>query len=83
MKNANFLITSHGANMVNMLVMKDKSKIIEVNMEDTQQATLCYWNLASILDFDYNYIPAKFDGDHFLMTDEILKLIDKQINVEF
>ncbi len=77
MKHAKILVAPHGANMVNMIVMQENSKIIEINQEDVSKATLCYWSMASNLGFDYYYIPAELQNDHFQLDENALNLIGK------
>jgi hypothetical protein len=77
MKHANILVSPHGANMVNMIVMQENSKIIEINQEDMSKATLCYWSMASSLGFDYYYIPCELQNEHFKLNEDVLKLIEK------
>lgn len=80
MKNASHLIAPHGANLVNMLVMKQNAKIIELNQKDLEKATLCYWTLSNALDFDYHYIPIKFINESYILNqdslEQILQIID-------
>lgn len=77
MKHATVLVAPHGANMVNMLVMPENSKVIEINNEDVSKATLCYWSMASNLGFNYYYVPADFQDDHFNLNEDSINLIDK------
>ena len=77
MRHCKVLVAPHGANMVNMLVMQENSKIIEINQEDVSNATLCYWSMASNLGFDYYYVPAELQNDHFQLDENALNLISK------
>ncbi len=75
MKHAKTLVAPHGANMVNMLVMSENSKVIEINNEDISKATLCYWSLASNLGFDYYYIPVHSENQQFKLDENAINLI--------
>ena len=75
MSNASILISPHGSNLVNMLFMKENSTIIEINKEESQNATLCYWSMADALDFEYNYIPAVTLDDNFVADDQLIERI--------
>jgi hypothetical protein len=77
MKHAQVLVAPHGANMVNMLVMQENSKVIEVNQEDVSNATLCYWSMASNLGFEYYYVPVEYSNEHYKLNQEAFNLIDK------
>lgn len=79
MKNATHLIAPHGANLVNMLVMQENAKIIEMNQKDLESATLCYWSLANALNFQYNYIPIEMVGQSFILDVESIERISKVI----
>mgnify|MGYP000262368370 CR=1 FL=1 len=80
MKNATDLIAPHGANLVNMLVMQENAKIIEINQKDTSSATLCYWTLANALKFEYNYIPIETINQSYILDIESIKQIEQLIN---
>ena len=77
MRCAQVLVAPHGANMVNMLVMQENSKVIEINQEEVSKATLCYWSMASNLGFEYYYVPAELQNDHFQLDENALNLIAK------
>lgn len=80
MKNATHLIAPHGANLVNMLVMQENAKIIEMNQKDLQSATLCYWTLANSLNFEYNYVPIELIDQSFILDSESIERISQVIN---
>lgn len=77
MQNAETVITSHGANLVNILFMKESSKVIEINAEKMEEAVLCYWVMANQLGLDYYYLGAKVDdkGDYEVNIDAVLALL--------
>lgn len=79
MKNATFLIAPHGANLVNMLVMKEGSTVLEFNKKDIHNATLCYWQLATALNFTYFYVPVEEIEGNFKLDEKALTLIRKYI----
>lgn len=63
MNQAEVIISSHGANLTNILFMNPASKVIEINTKKIDEATLCYWNLADFLDLEYFYIPSYQDKE--------------------
>lgn len=73
MSNANVLVAPHGANMVNMMWMQAKSTIFEINIKETNNATLCYWSLASALEYTYNYIPCIMINNNFVVDENVIK----------
>jgi len=57
MSGSNFLIGIHGANLTNMMFMKDESVIVEIMNQEVFNP--CYYHLGSGLDMKYNYLPCK------------------------
>lgn len=51
------LISLHGAGLTNMLFMPNDSKIIEIKMKGSDDQ-VCYYEMASILEFKYYYLLA-------------------------
>lgn len=54
MSKADFLIGVHGANLTNMMFMKNESSIIEIMNEELFNP--CYYHLSSSLNMNYNYL---------------------------
>jgi len=79
MRNASVLIAPHGANLVNMLVMKGSSTVIELNKKDIEKATLCYWQLARALNFSYYYVPVDIENENYVLDNISYGLIQKYI----
>ena len=79
MRNVKQLIAPHGANLVNMLVMNESSKVIELNQKDVANATLCYWQLATELNFEYFYVPIDKENENFLLDNSSIELVLKYI----
>jgi hypothetical protein len=62
MRKAKYVVSSHGANLTNMLFMPERGKVLEINKEDSPN--LCYYSLASSINLDYFYqlCPTACDG---------------------
>lgn len=60
MRKAQFVISSHGANLTNILFMPEGAKVLELNKE--QSPNLCYYSLASSINLDYFYQLCPVDG---------------------
>lgn len=75
-KGAKILVSSHGANMTNMMFMPSGSKVLELIRED--KPNFCYWALASVTDKKYYYQLCKLVGNDHLMV-EIKQL---RVNLE-
>tara|TARA_E500000178_G_scaffold355549_1_gene428582 strand:- start:1070 stop:2125 length:1056 start_codon:yes stop_codon:yes gene_type:complete len=56
--NFNFIIGVHGAGLSNMLWIKKKSSVLELRFEGDKYNN-CYFSLANILKFNYNYLLCK------------------------
>jgi capsular polysaccharide biosynthesis protein len=56
--NSKILISLHGAGLTNMLMMNDKSKILELRME-TGINQICYFELSKVLGFEYYYLKTQ------------------------
>ena len=70
---AHVLVAPHGANLVNMIWMQENSTIFEINTKETENATLCYWSLASALGYNYNYIPCTMIDNNFIADVDFIK----------
>ena len=57
MSKADFLIGVHGANLTNMMFMKDEAKIIEIMNQEFFNP--CYYHLSSSLNMEYNYLAGQ------------------------
>lgn len=53
---ARFLVSNHGAGLMNMLFMPTSSRVLEIRKRDPQM--LCFYSLASGLGLDYFYVFA-------------------------
>jgi len=53
MMNAKYVVSSHGANLTNILFMPRGGKVLEFNRDTSP--VLCFWSLASSIDLDYYY----------------------------
>lgn len=72
-KNAQLLVTSHGANVTNCMFMPDNSKVLEIIRND--KPNFCYWALASVTNKKYFYHFCKVvDHDHLLVNIEQFKI---------
>ena len=65
MRKAKYVISSHGANLTNILFMPEKAKVLEINKNESPN--LCYYSLASSINLDYFYqlCPIACDGPDF------------------
>lgn len=52
-KNADFLVSSHGANMTNLMFMQSNTSVLELIKEINPN--FCYWGLASSVNVNYYY----------------------------
>ena len=52
---SNYVVGLHGAGLSNLIWMKEKSNILEIRPEKDLYLN-CYFNLASLLNINYNYI---------------------------
>lgn len=57
MSKAEFLIGVHGANLTNMIFMKDEASIIEIMNQEFFNP--CYYHLSSSLNMKYNYLAGQ------------------------
>ncbi len=60
-RNATHVVSSHGANLTNILFMPVNGKVLEINKNVSPN--LCYYSLASSIDLDYYYQFCPIDGD--------------------
>jgi capsular polysaccharide biosynthesis protein len=61
MSKAKYVVSSHGANLTNILFMPEKAKVLEINKN--LEPNLCYWSLASSVNLDYFYQFCPIAGD--------------------
>jgi len=53
MGKAKFVVSSHGANLTNILFMPENAKVLEINKN--KSPNLCYYSLASSINLEYFY----------------------------
>jgi capsular polysaccharide biosynthesis protein len=71
-QNVKFMVSSHGANLTNLMFMKEGSFVLEIIKEVSPN--FCYWALASVTDINYYYQLTKMpQADHLLVDIELLK----------
>ena len=83
MRNATHVVSSHGANLTNILFMRENGKVLEINKNVSPN--LCYYSLASSIDLEYYYqfCPIACNGpDHDNNADLIVDIGKLQENVE-
>jgi hypothetical protein len=72
-KSAAVLVSSHGANMTNLMFMPPQARVLELIRED--QPNFCYWALSSVVNVNYYYQLCKVVGnDHLLVNVDLFKL---------
>ena len=73
MQNVKYFVSSHGANMTNLIYMPPGGKILELIRKEGR-ANFCYWSVASCLGFDYYYQLCELnDSDNVKVDLEIFK----------
>lgn len=79
-RNADVLVSSHGANMTNLMFMKEHAKVLELIRSD--KPNFCYWALASVCSLDYYYqLCSLADHDHLRVdVNELRKNLEKMLN---
>jgi hypothetical protein len=71
--NTKIMISSHGANLTNLMFMPEKSKVLELIRFD--KPNFCYWALSYTVNVDYYYQLCKVIGnDHLFVDIERFKL---------
>lgn len=83
MRKAKYVVSSHGANLTNILFMPENGKVLEINKN--QSPNLCYYSLASSIGLDYFYQLCSMacDGEDDDNNADLLVDIDKlRKNVE-
>jgi capsular polysaccharide biosynthesis protein len=71
-QNAKFMVSSHGANLTNLMFMKEGSSVLEIIKE--VNPNFCYWALASVTGVNYFYQLTKMpQADHLLVDIDLLK----------
>ena len=53
MRNVRYCVSSHGANLTNILFMPPAGKVLEINQDVSPN--LCYWSLAHGIGLEYYY----------------------------
>ncbi|MBL7918136.1 MAG: glycosyltransferase family 61 protein [Bacteroidia bacterium] len=71
-KNARYYVSSHGANMTNLMFMKDEAGVLELIREDSPN--FCYWALSDVCKMNYYYqLCAIAEKDHLFVNLSELK----------
>jgi capsular polysaccharide biosynthesis protein len=84
---ASVCISIHGAALANMMFMNSKGKVIELIRDVDGPETLCYRDLAALLDLDYTRLygkaenpEEKFDTDNLSIDiEQLRKIIEQKI----
>ena len=72
-KNAQVIISSHGANLTNALFMQENTRVLELIREDSPN--FCYWALCNVVNVKYYYqLCPVAKKDHLLVDLELFKL---------
>ena len=72
-KVAKYFVSSHGANLTNMMFMNDGSRVLE--LIKSHNPNFCYWGLANAAKVDYYYQLCEVIGnDHLFVDIELFKL---------
>jgi hypothetical protein len=66
-RKAKIMISSHGANLTNVMFMEAKTKVLELIRSDTPN--FCYWALASVCGIRYYYQLCDVVGHDDLLVD--------------
>ncbi len=83
MRNAKHVVSSHGANLTNILFMPENGKVLEINKNVSPN--LCYYSLASSIDlyYFYQFCPIACDGpDSDNNADLMVDVVKLRENVE-
>jgi capsular polysaccharide biosynthesis protein len=67
MRTARILVSSHGANMTNMLFMPENATIFELIRND--QPNFCYWSMSNSLRYNYYYQLCQVADKDNIMVD--------------
>jgi hypothetical protein len=71
MQNVQFFISSHGANITNILFLPTNAKVLE--LINNKKPNFCYWSVASFIHIEYNYQLCNIhSADHIIV--DIAKL---------
>lgn len=71
-KNAKYYVGSHGANMTNLMFMKDGAGVLELIREDSPN--FCYWALSDVCKMNYYYqLCSIAEKDHLFVNLSELK----------
>ncbi|MES2515826.1 MAG: glycosyltransferase family 61 protein [Bacteroidota bacterium] len=72
-RGAKYMVSSHGANLTNMMFMEEHTRVLELIRQDAPN--FCYWALASAVKVDYYYQLCAVQGnDHLWVDIELFKL---------
>jgi hypothetical protein len=79
-KGVNYLVSSHGANLTNLMWMNEGAKVLELIRSSAPN--FCYWALANAAKVDYYYQLCEVKvNDHLLVDIELFKAnINKILN---
>lgn len=78
-KNVQYFISSHGANMTNVLFMPDNAKVLELIREDNPN--FCYWAVSSVARLNYYYQLSKVVNHDDLLID--INLLEENLKLMF
>lgn len=72
-KGAKYMVSSHGANLTNMMFMTEGSRVLE--LIKSEGPNFCYWALANAAKVDYYYQLCEVkENDHLWVDIELFKL---------
>lgn len=72
-KGIKYLVSSHGANLTNLMFMNDGSRVLE--LIKSESPNFCYWALANVAKVDYYYQLCEVKGnDHLWVDIDLFKL---------
>lgn len=72
-KGAKFIVSSHGANLTNIMFMGEKTRVLE--LIKSEAPNFCYWSLANVANLNYYYQLCEVKGNDHLWVDlELFKL---------
>jgi hypothetical protein len=79
-RNTKYMISSHGANLTNLMFMDEGAKVLEIIKE--KDPNFCYWALASVAKVDYYYQLTKVpESDNLFVDIELLKQnVERMLN---
>ncbi len=79
--NTQYLVSIHGAGMVNMLFMEKKTSVLELRREDDTHNN-CYFALASALDIEYYYQVCEADSENTNQANFYVDILDLEKNIK-